>query len=269
MTYKVGSMFAGIGGICLGFKRNNCEIVWANEIDKYACYTYRHNFNGAKYLIEGDIRDITHAKKINKKIKERRKLIKIKRIESEEDLLKRIDKEIPDIDILNGGFPCQAFSIAGERKGFEDERGNMFFEIEKVLKAKRPQAFLLENVKNLKTHDNGRTFKIIEQHLKNLGYTIKSEVLNSMTHGNVPQNRERIFIVGFLNEDIAENFSFPEAIELNRNIGDIINLNEKKNDKYYYNKTKYYKDLVVEMTRQDTLYQIRRGMYIRENRNNV
>ena len=111
--YKVGSMFAGIGGICLGFKRNNCEIVWANEIDKYACETYRHNFDGAEYLVEGDIRDIT----------------KRKENETKEEQLKRVAATIPDIDILNGGFPCQAFSIAGERKGFEDERGNIFFEI--------------------------------------------------------------------------------------------------------------------------------------------
>ncbi|MGL6106104.1 DNA (cytosine-5-)-methyltransferase, partial [Romboutsia sp.] len=251
--YKVGSMFAGIGGICLGFKRNNCEIVWASEIDKYACETYRHNFDGADYLVEGDIRDIT-ARKEN---------------ETREEQLKRVAATVPDIDILNGGFPCQAFSIAGDRKGFEDERGNMFFEIATVLEAKKPKAFLLENVKNLRTHDGGNTFKVIKEKLEELGYTVKAEVLNSMDHGNIPQNRERIFIVGFLDEKSAEQFKFPEKIELTRTIADLINLDEKKDEKFYYNTTKYYEDLVRDMKRQDTIYQIRRGMYVRENKSNV
>lgn len=253
MTYKVGSMFAGIGGICLGFKRNNCEIVWANEIDKYACETYRHNFNGANYLTECDIRDITN-KKDN---------------ETEKEWVNRVDNLIPDIDILNAGFPCQAFSVAGERKGFEDERGNIFFEILKVLKIKKPKMLLLENVKNLKTHDKGNTFKVITEELENLGYTIKSKILNSMEYGNIPQNRERIFIVGFLDKESAQNFEFPEKIELTKTIADLIDLDEKKDDKFYYNTTKYYNDLIRDMKRQDTIYQIRRGMYIRENKSNV
>lgn len=251
--YRVGSMFAGIGGICLGFKRNDCDIVWASEIDRYACETYRHNFDGAPYLAEGDIRDIT-ARKEN---------------ESKEEHIKRVSEIIPDIDILNGGFPCQAFSIAGERKGFEDDRGNMFFEILTVLEAKKPKVFLLENVKNLRTHDDGNTFKVITEKLQGLGYSVKSEVLNSMDHGNIPQNRERIFIVGFLDEQSAKNFEFPEKIALTRVISDLIDLNDKKADNYYYNTTKYYDDLVRDMKRQDTIYQIRRGMYIRENKSNV
>lgn len=251
--YKIGSMFAGIGGICLGFKKNNCEIVWANEIDKYACETYRHNFNGADYLVEGDIREIT-AKKEN---------------ETKEEQLKRVASTIPDIDILNGGFPCQAFSIAGERKGFEDERGNIFFEILTVLEAKKPKAFLLENVKNLKNHDKGNTFKVIKEELEKIGYTVKSEVLNSMEHGNIPQNRERIFIVGFLDKKSADQFEFPEKIKLTRTIADLIDLNDKKDKKFYYSTTKYYDDLVRDIKRQDTIYQIRRGMYVRENKSNV
>ncbi len=251
--YKVGSMFAGIGGICLGFIRNNCDIVWANEIDKFACETYRHNFNNAPYLVEDDIYNITA------------------RIEGEssEDHLKRVSNMIPNIDILNGGFPCQAFSIAGERKGFEDERGNLFFEILTILKAKKPKAFLLENVKNLKSHDNGRTFEVIQHELENLGYTVKSKVLNSMSYGNIPQNRERIFIVGFKNSTVANKFNFPEPIPLTRSIDTIIDLDDRKPDNYYYNNTQYYEELVRAMNRQDTLYQIRRGQYIRENMSDV
>lgn len=253
MPYRVGSMFAGIGGICLGFIRNGCNIVWANEMDKYACETYRHNFHGADYLVECDIKDITNRRED----------------ETEEEWVNRLDETIPDIDILNGGFPCQAFSIAGERKGFEDERGNLFFEIKKVLQVKRPPMFLLENVKNLKTHDNGRTFTIIKNELEELGYTVKNQVLNSMEYGNIPQNRERIFIVGFLDEQVAEQFNFPNKIPLTNTIANIVNLDDIKEDKYYYNNTVYYEDLVNEMQRQDTIYQLRRGQYIRENKNNV
>ncbi len=252
-NYKVASMFAGIGGVCLGFKNEGCDLVWANEIDKYACETYRHNFDGAPHLVEGDIHDITRPQDG----------------ETIHQCLDRVSKSIPDFDILTAGFPCQAFSIAGERKGFEDERGNLFFEILTILDAKRPRAFLLENVKNLKSHDNGNTFKIIKEKLEGLGYHVKAEVLNSMVHGNIPQNRERIFIVGFNKKELIDNFEFPDAIDLTTKISDIINLDEKKDEKYYYNQTKYYEDLKLEMTKQDTLYQIRRGQYIRENKNNV
>ncbi|MGL5756582.1 MAG: DNA (cytosine-5-)-methyltransferase [Paraclostridium sp.] len=252
-NYKVASMFAGIGGVCLGFKNEGCDLVWANEIDKYACETYRHNFNGAPHLVEGDIHDITRPKNG----------------ETVHQCINRVSSSIPDFDILTAGFPCQAFSIAGERKGFEDERGNLFFEILTILSAKKPKAFLLENVKNLKTHDNGNTFKVIKEELESLGYHVKAQVLNSMTHGNIPQNRERIFIVGFDKKELIEHFEFPEPVKLTMKISDLIDLNEKKDEKYYYNKTKYYEDLKNEMTKQDTLYQIRRGQYIRENKNNV
>ena len=233
-------MFAGIGGICLGFKNNDCDIVWANEIDKHASETYRYNLEETPYLVEDDILNIDKT-------------------------------TIPDFDILTGGFPCQAFSIAGERKGFEDDRGNVFFQIIEVLKAKKPKAFLLENVKNLTSHDKGRTYKIIKEKLEALGYYVKSEVLNSMTHGNIPQNRERIFIVGFLDEYDMDNFEFPKPIKLTRQIKDIIDLDDKKDEKYYYHNSIYNEKLNLqeEITRQDTLYQIRRGMYLRENKSNV
>lgn len=236
MAYKVASLFAGIGGICYGFTQNGAKIVWANEIDKDACKTYRHNFGG-EYLVEGDIKQIDA-------------------------------KDVPDIDILNGGFPCQAFSIAGYQKGFEDERGNLFFEIARILKVKKPKAIFLENVKNLESHDGGNTFKVIISTLENLGYYVHHKVLNTMEYGNVPQNRERIYIVGFLSKEAYDNFKYPDPIPLTTKLSDIIDYDDKKPDKYYYNTTKYYDQIKPVMKRQDTIYQWRR-IYCRENKSGV
>ena len=233
---RVASLFAGIGGICYGFEQAGAKVVWANEWDKDACITYRHNF-GSDYLVEGDI--------------------------------KKVDaNNIPDIDILNGGFPCQAFSIAGLRKGFEDERGNLFFEIERILKVKRPRAILLENVRNLETHDNGNTFRVIKERLEDLGYHVHYDVLNTMEYGNVPQHRERIYIVGFLDKEAYERFSFPKPIPLTRTIHDIIDVTDKKQLGLYYDNSKYYPTLLAEMTNKNTVYQWRR-VYCRENKSNV
>lgn len=233
---KVASLFAGIGGICYGFKQAGAQIVWANEIDKDACKTYRHNFGG-EYLVEGDI--------------------------------KLVDpNDIPDIDILNGGFPCQAFSVAGYRKGFDDERGNLFFEITRLLEVKRPRAILLENVKNLEGHDHGNTFRVIKEQLELLGYHVHHKVLNTMEYGNVPQNRERIYIVGFLSQEAYERFTYPEEIPLTKTIHDVIDVTDKKPLGLYYHNSKYYPELKKTMTKKDTVYQWRR-VYCRENKSNV
>lgn len=234
--YNVASLFAGIGGICYGFKQAGAKIIWANEIDRDACITYRYNF-GDSYLVEGDIKEVDSC-------------------------------TIPDIDILNGGFPCQAFSIAGYQKGFDDERGNLFFEITRILAVKKPKAILLENVKNLEAHDHGNTFKVIKAKLEELGYHVHHKVLNTMEYGNVPQNRERIYIVGFLSEKAYNAFSYPEPIELTRTIHDVIDFDDKKDSKYYYNDSKYYPELLPVMKSQDTIYQWRR-VYCRENKSNV
>lgn len=165
MSLKVASLFAGIGGIDLGFTQAGFEIVWANELDSAACKTYRANFD-ERCLVEGDIRTIN-------------------------------PESIPNIDVLVAGFPCQPFSIAGKQAGFNDRRGNLFFEIAKVIDVKRPAVIFLENVKNLIEHDNGRTFLVIYNSLAQFGYYVKYKVLNALDYGNVPQNRERIFIIAF------------------------------------------------------------------------
>lgn len=239
MKYRVGSMFAGIGGTCLGFQQAGAEIAWANEMDKNACITYRENF-GDSYLQEGDITQINKL-------------------------------EIPDLDILIAGFPCQAFSIAGYRKGFEDERGNMFIEILDVIKSqkKKPQAIMLENVKNLVSHDKGNTFKVIKEALEDYGYHIKYAVLNSMEFGNIPQNRERIYIVGFLDSKKMEIFQFPEKLPLDKKLNDVVNRSIEFDTRFYYDeKSPYYPMLRESMKSQETTYQLRR-IYVRENKSNV
>ena len=174
-------------------------------------------------------------------------------------------------DILCAGFPCQAFSIAGYGKGFSDTRGTLFFDVEQIIEKHRPKVVFLENVKNLVSHDKGKTFEVIIEILeKKLGYKVSYDVLNSMTHANIPQNRERIFIVAFDPKQVKnyKNFKFPDKIKLTKTIHDILD-NDKKDDKYYYSKKhKYYPELSKAMTNKNTVYQWRR-VYVRENKSNV
>lgn len=144
------------------------------------------------------------------------------------------------------GFPCQAFSLAGYRQGFNDEkgRGNLFFELERIFKNKKPDIIFLENVKNLVSHDKGLTFEVILNSLKSENYYIKYKVLNTMNYGNIPQNRERIYIVAFKNENIYKSFEFPEPLILETKISNLIE-NRKLEDKYYYTKEnfKYFDEM--------------------------
>lgn len=236
--YKCASFFAGVGGIDKAFENVGFKTIYANEIDEYAAATYQANFD-----IDVDIRDINIVK----------------------------SEEIPDFDIMLAGFPCQAFSLAGYRQGFDDEkgRGTLFFELERIFKEKKPEIVFLENVKNLVGHDNGNTFRVILEKLEHAGYHVKYQVLNGMTFGNVPQNRERIYIVGFLDRDKYNRFDFPKPIELTTKISDIVDYNKKVDDKYYYTDScPFYDKLVEGMTNRDTVYQWRR-IYVRENKNNV
>ncbi len=280
---KVGSFFAGVGGICLGFlnARNHkykYELVFANEIDTYACATYKHNFTHT--LLEGDINFVLNPN-----------------LSSDVDYYQKLHEIMfsQSIDVLNGGFPCQAFSIAGEQKGFDDSRGNLFLSfiefIEQHYKIfnKKPRFLFLENVKNLKSHDNGKTYKVIKTKLEDSGYIIKEIILNTMDFSNLPQNRERIYIVGFLNEEDANTFTMFSHIEdfkkvltkedrLN-SIKDIIDY-EDNDQSLFYTKDKYPKyfqdennenaiNLDRDINEMYQFYQLRRGQYIRKNQSNV
>lgn len=230
--YTVGSMFAGIGGICLAFKQCGCNLVWANEIDKWACKTYRANF-GDKYLVEDDIKNI--------------------------DV-----KSIPKFDILTAGFPCQAFSSVGLLKGFEDPRGNLFFETARVIAAKKPRAVLLENVANLIKHDDGKTFEIICKTLEELKYNVTYQVMNAKEYGNIPQQRNRIYIVAFRYKKDIKKFRFPEPIELKCTAFDLFD-KEKQDEKYYMDGHKNWNQMKQYMTDKNRVYRftdwgISRGM---------
>lgn len=181
---KFIDLFAGIGGIRIGFERQGAECVFSSEWDKPAQIVYEANFGEKPF---GDINEIA-------------------------------PEQIPNHDILLAGFPCQPFSIAGKQLGFADTRGTLFFNIEEILRAKQPKAFLLENVKRLTTHDKGRTFQVILEKLKDLGYTVYYKIFNSLDFG-LPQKRERIYIVGF-KEKI--HFSFPKPLKYYRPLSEFL-----------------------------------------------
>lgn len=239
---KCASFFAGVGGIDIGFEKVKLfDVVYANEIDPYPVKTYELNSK-----IKVDCRDIHEVQ----------------------------CGEIPDFDVLLAGFPCQAFSVAGYRKGFDDEkgRGTLFFELVRIIKAKHPQIVFLENVKNLVGHDNGNTFSVIIDELKKEDYHVKYAVLNAMEYGNIPQNRERIYIVAFKDIEKYKNFEFPLPVPLKKKLADIIDFRNLVDEKYYYTEGKYkgniYEKLVEAMDDGNAIYQWRRT-YVRKNKSGV
>lgn len=185
--FKFIDLFAGIGGIRLGFEEIGGTCVFSSEWDKFSQQTYEANFS------EKPCGDIT---KID-------------------------EKAIPNFDILLAGFPCQPFSNAGLKKGFLDTRGTLFFEIIRILKYHKPKVVFLENVKGFKNHDKGNTFKVVKANLEELGYKVYAQILNAKDFG-VPQNRERIYIIGFLND---LSFNFPEPPKYKVKVGDILDEN--------------------------------------------
>lgn len=239
---RCASFFAGVGGIDKGFENTKFfKTIYANEFDIYPVKTYEKNFK-----IKVDCRDIHDVK----------------------------SNEVPDFDVLLAGFPCQAFSIAGYRKGFGDEkgRGTLFFELIRIIKEKQPEIIFLENVKNLVGHDKGNTFRVILNELEEENYYVKKDVLNAMEYGNIPQNRERIYIVAFKDKEKYKNFEFPMPIALTKKLSDIIDFEKKLDEKYYYTEGKYkgdiYKKLVEAIDDDKAVYQWRRK-YVRKNKSGV
>ena len=197
----VCSLFSGIGGIDLGFIQAGFEIVWANELDSEAARTYRHNL-GLECLCEKHIRNVQV-------------------------------EDIPDFDVLVAGFPCQPFSVLGKQRGFDDPRGQLFFEIARIVQYKRPQVVFLENVANLLEHDDGKSFLAVYNALVPYGYTLKYRVMDAIDYGNVPQHRTRIFIVAFLDNDKCESFSFPSEIHRTVKMNDVLYKRQKHDEIYY------------------------------------
>ena len=243
---KCASFFAGVGGIDIGFENTGVfETVYANEFDSYPAATFELN-----HSVKVDVRDIHEVK----------------------------SSEIPDFDVMLAGFPCQAFSIAGLRKGFDDEkgRGELFFELVRILEDKRPRIAFFENVKNLVGHDGGNTFRVICEQLDILGYKHTHKVLNAMEYGNVAQNRERIYIVAFRDETDFERFTWPEKVILTSTVKDIIDFEDLVDEKYYYTEGKYkdtiYAAICEAMANDDpenpAIYQWRR-QYVRKNQSGV
>ena len=246
-------MFAGVGGICRGFENAGFSVVWANEYNKNAAKTYEKNFSH-----QIDTRDVTTVH----------------------------PNEFDKVDVITSGFPCQAFSVAGYRQGFNDEkgRGNLFLNTAQFISDMKPKAFLLENVKNLVGHDSGNTLKTIRNVMENeLGYSFIPFVLNSKNFG-VPQTRERLFIVGFSeevsfldgkplfnksgNHKCSQSFSIPKGSMKLPKLRDFIESN-RQDDKYYYKPDhRYYPQLKESMVSRNTAYQWRR-VYVRENKNDL
>lgn len=231
---RVFDAFAGVGGIRLGFERadDSFKTVFAVDIEKKCKPTYDLNFDNTKLTVENIANlDVNY---------------------------------LPDFDVFTAGFPCQPYSIAGKRQSLEDERGKIVYDMLNIIKEKKPKIVFLENVKNFKTINNGEPYDIVVNRLKEYGYYIKDQVLNTCELTNIPQNRERIFIVGFLNKEAFNVFEFPESKSKNKKISYF--LEDDIKEKYYYtDKSAIYPKLVNTVTKSNTVYQYRRH-YVRENK---
>lgn len=208
----VVSLFSGIGGIDLAFEQAGFEVVWANELDRFACVTYMHNFPQNR-LFEGDIRGVDKS-------------------------------SVPKADVIVAGFPCQSFSVMGYQRGFNDARGNLFFEIIAIAEHIKPKVIFLENVRNLINHDNGRTFLTIFNCLSKIGYFVKYTVQSPHTHANIPQERNRTFISAFSDYDMMSKFSFPGEMPLTGDLSSVFDRSVRQHDYFYYKPTSKYFDLL-------------------------
>ncbi|EOS60468.1 DNA (cytosine-5-)-methyltransferase [Firmicutes bacterium M10-2] len=219
---KICSLFSGIGGIDLAFEQAGFKVVWANEFDNDAAATYQYNFPET-FLSNSDIRKVDSS-------------------------------DIPDFDVLIAGFPCQPFSICGSQKGFSDERGNLFFQIMRIVDEKKPKILFLENVANLKEHDHGRTFNVIQEEISKRGYCFRYMIADACNYG-IPQHRTRIYIVAFDNFEIGSKFKFPENKILQKRIFDIIDRSVKSDNKFYLdNQSIQYRKMKSSITDEEQIY---------------
>ena len=226
---KTVDIFAGIGGIRLAFEKAGFETAYSLDSDKHCQKTYNLNFKSVP-LVLSDIQEIRH-------------------------------NDIPRFDVLLAGFPCQPFSIAGRKEGFRDiERGNAFFHMMDIVNAKKPDVLFLENVKHLLTHDKRKTYNVIKQLLAEEGYFAKEEIINSAEYGNVPQNRERIYIVAFRSRDAWNAFHFPGKIPLTKTAQNL--LDNDVDEKYYYRSGWLYDRVKKGVLDPEYIYQWRR-VYLR------
>ena len=239
MSYKVIDLFAGTGAFSHVFsKYNKFETVYVNDMVEESSQIIKLNHPNVNF-------ELADINKVN-------------------------IKNIPNHNILCGGFPCQPFSIAGAQKGFDDDRSNVFWSMLEIIKYHKPEILILENVKNLGSHDKGNTFKIIQKSISELGYYIKYDILDTSKITSVPHHRERIYIICFKNKDLYDKFNFDFD---KKNLNPILNYLEKSiDDKYYYKDTlKVYNEVKKNITKHikdNIIYQYRR-YYVRENKSNV
>ena len=244
-------MFAAIGGFCRAFEEVGARVMWANEKDKFAKETFEANFpNRIRYLCK-----------------------------PVEDLSVKKDRLEP-VDILTAGFPCQPFSVAGEKLGFKDERGLLFLDIIRIIKEfgrNKPKILLLENVRNFRTHDRGKTFKRVQVEIQKAGYWFSEQnaaILNTMTHTDIPQNRARVFMVAMSCQHFPSNtFRFPDPLPDGalRSVWDYLDTRRKQDAVHYFTEdSQYYKPFkrAIERGGRRSIYQLRRS-YVRENMSGV
>lgn len=242
----VGCLFAAIGGFCKAFQQKGATILWATDKDRFTAETFRLNFPGVRYIekpIEG---------------------------------LSAHGDRLPPVDVLTAGFPCQAFSIAGEKRGFDDPRGLLFLHIIRIIKEfgrNKPKILVLENVKNLKAHDSGRTFKRIQAEIQKAGYWFthaNARILNTADYTDIPQNRERVFMIAASQAHFSANsFVFPDPIppEKRRPVRSFLDLKRKADHIFYFTPDSQYYELFrdeIEKGGREHIYQLRRS-YVRKN----
>jgi len=248
--FTVGCLFAAIGGFCRAFQECEATVLWANEKDRFARNTFVANFP------------------------------KVRHIHKPVEMLSVEQDELEPVDIVTAGFPCQPFSVAGEKRGLKDERGLLFLHITRLLREfgrNKPKVLLLENVQYFRNHDSGKTFRRVQGEIQKAGYWFSdkdAQILNTATHTDIPQNRERIFMVAFNSDHFASNtYEFPERLPDGslRTVKEFLTLDKKADCSLYFKSDSQYHPLFVEAMAnggRDSVYQLRRS-YVRENMSGI